>query len=59
MFSFILENLVLSAKELKDEVPEEYMSYKEKYENAIRKSCIMYEQFHNCKDTNLHEMEYT
>ncbi|CAH0724579.1 unnamed protein product, partial [Brenthis ino] len=54
-----IEKLVLSVKELKDEVPEEYMSYKEKYENVIRKSCIMYELFHNLKNTNLHEMEYT
>nr|XP_049692605.1 probable peroxisomal acyl-coenzyme A oxidase 1 [Helicoverpa armigera]XP_049692606.1 probable peroxisomal acyl-coenzyme A oxidase 1 [Helicoverpa armigera]XP_049692608.1 probable peroxisomal acyl-coenzyme A oxidase 1 [Helicoverpa armigera]XP_049692609.1 probable peroxisomal acyl-coenzyme A oxidase 1 [Helicoverpa armigera] len=40
-----VENLVLSAEGFnnKDEVPEEYLSHKERYENAIRKACILYE----------------
>ncbi|XP_013188650.1 probable peroxisomal acyl-coenzyme A oxidase 1 [Amyelois transitella] len=38
-----VEEMVLSVKELRDEVPEEYMSHKERYENAVRKSCIMIE----------------
>uniref|UniRef100_A0A2A4IZ22 Acyl-coenzyme A oxidase N-terminal domain-containing protein n=1 Tax=Heliothis virescens TaxID=7102 RepID=A0A2A4IZ22_HELVI len=40
-----VENLVLSADVFtnKDEVPEEYLSHKERYENAIKKACILYE----------------
>nr|XP_032529066.1 probable peroxisomal acyl-coenzyme A oxidase 1 [Danaus plexippus plexippus] len=34
-----LENKVLSTKGLLDEIPEEYLSHKEKYENVIRK-CV-------------------
>ncbi|KAM3960886.1 acyl-coenzyme A oxidase 1-like [Aphomia sociella] len=35
--------MVLQVKELRDTVPEEYLSHKERYENAVRKSCIMVE----------------
>ncbi|GBP29031.1 Probable peroxisomal acyl-coenzyme A oxidase 1 [Eumeta japonica] len=35
------EKIVFSFKELKDPVSEEYLSHKEKYENAIRKSCLL------------------
>ncbi|GBP29030.1 Probable peroxisomal acyl-coenzyme A oxidase 1 [Eumeta japonica] len=37
-----LEDFVLSHKELRDEVPEEYLSHKERYESAIRKSALLY-----------------
>ncbi|XP_004932401.1 probable peroxisomal acyl-coenzyme A oxidase 1 [Bombyx mori] len=37
-----LEDLVLSVKELKDETPEEYLSHKERYENAIRKASLLF-----------------
>lgn len=36
-----IEELVLSVKELKDTVPEEYLSHKERYENSIRKACLL------------------
>lgn len=32
---------MLSVKELKDDVPEEYLSHKERYENSIRKATIL------------------
>ncbi|CAH1639482.1 unnamed protein product [Spodoptera littoralis] len=40
-----VENLVLSTEGLstKNEVPEEYLSHKERYEYAIKKACILYE----------------
>ncbi|XP_013149592.1 PREDICTED: probable peroxisomal acyl-coenzyme A oxidase 1 [Papilio polytes] len=37
-----LEQKVLSVKGLLDDTPEEYLSHKEKYENAIRKSVLFY-----------------
>ncbi|XP_049873387.1 probable peroxisomal acyl-coenzyme A oxidase 1 isoform X2 [Pectinophora gossypiella] len=37
-----VEEMVLSVKELRDEIPEEYLSHKERYENAIRKAFICY-----------------
>lgn len=42
-FCFILfpENIVYSVKELQDEVPELYLSHKERYESSIRKACIL------------------
>lgn len=40
-----IENLVLSIEELKDEVPEDYLSHAEKYENAIRKGCILFDLY--------------
>lgn len=42
MFLLFLEEYVLSIKELKDEVPEEYLGHKERYENSVRKGCILY-----------------
>ncbi|KAJ0182750.1 hypothetical protein K1T71_002119 [Dendrolimus kikuchii] len=38
-----IEEMVLSIDGLKDPVPEEYMSHKEKYENSIRKACLFVE----------------
>ncbi|KAL4713910.1 hypothetical protein ACJJTC_015564 [Scirpophaga incertulas] len=35
------EDLVFSIKELKDEIPEEYLSHKDRYENAVRKATIL------------------
>ncbi|KAL0851510.1 hypothetical protein ABMA28_007301 [Loxostege sticticalis] len=35
------ENIVYSVKELQDEVPELYLSHKERYESSIRKACIL------------------
>ncbi|XP_028031489.1 probable peroxisomal acyl-coenzyme A oxidase 1 [Bombyx mandarina] len=52
-----LENKVLSVKELFDVVPEEYLSHKEKYENAIRKSVLLYKVLEEIKDPNETEMQ--
>lgn len=38
-----IEDLVCNEPTLKDPVPEEYMSHKERYENAIRKGCILFD----------------
>ncbi|XP_072938306.1 acyl-coenzyme A oxidase 1-like [Epargyreus clarus] len=38
-----MENKILKAKELKDDVPIEYLSHKEKCESHIRKTCIIME----------------
>ncbi|KAL0901878.1 hypothetical protein ABMA27_007033 [Loxostege sticticalis] len=35
------ENILRNVKELQDEVPEVYLSHKERYENAVRKTCIL------------------
>ncbi|KPJ09432.1 putative peroxisomal acyl-coenzyme A oxidase 1 [Papilio machaon] len=37
-----VEQYVLSIKELKDDVPEEYLSHKERYENSVRKGSILF-----------------
>lgn len=33
--------MVIHVKELKDEIPEEYLSHTGKYENAMKKSCVL------------------
>ncbi|KAG7310802.1 hypothetical protein JYU34_003629 [Plutella xylostella] len=48
-----LENDILSHKELFDSIPEEYLSHKEKYENAIRKTVLYYrlmQKYQNYKE---------
>ncbi|KAM3958975.1 acyl-coenzyme A oxidase 1 [Aphomia sociella] len=52
-----LENKVLSVKELKDEVPEEYLSHKEKYENAIRKAVTLYKVLKDLEEPNQTERD--
>ncbi|KAJ2940649.1 hypothetical protein O0L34_g14756 [Tuta absoluta] len=37
-----IEESVLAVKELRDDVPAEFLSHKDKYENAVRKSLILY-----------------
>ncbi|CAK1544438.1 unnamed protein product [Leptosia nina] len=37
-----VEDKVFSVKELKDEIPDEFLSHKERYENAIRKSVFLH-----------------
>ncbi|KAL0901881.1 hypothetical protein ABMA27_007036 [Loxostege sticticalis] len=36
-----VEEMVIYVKELKDEIPEEYLSHTGKYENAMKKSCVL------------------
>ncbi|CAH0690973.1 unnamed protein product [Chilo suppressalis] len=36
-----VEDMVIHVKELHDEVPEDYLSHKERYENAVKKGCIL------------------
>lgn len=35
--------MVFNTKELYDNVPEEYLSHKERYELAVKKACILYD----------------
>ncbi|XP_054268638.1 probable peroxisomal acyl-coenzyme A oxidase 1 isoform X2 [Macrosteles quadrilineatus] len=37
-----MEDFFLNDPELKDKVPSEYLSHKEKYQEAVRKSCILF-----------------
>lgn len=39
-----LESFFLSDPRLKDEVPMEYLSHKERYLHAVRKSCILFKK---------------
>ena len=55
--TFFTEELVLSIEELKDEVPEDFMSHKEKYENVIRKGCILYGFLLKFLDGRPHEVD--
>ena len=48
---------MLSTKGLIDEVPEEYLSHKEKYENAIRKAVLLYRAMKDAEDPNQTEQE--
>ncbi|XP_059058429.1 probable peroxisomal acyl-coenzyme A oxidase 1 [Achroia grisella] len=38
-----VEEMVLQIKDIRDKVPEEYLSHKERYENAVRKTVLMVE----------------
>ncbi|CAH2049995.1 unnamed protein product, partial [Iphiclides podalirius] len=52
-----LEQRVLSVKGLLDDIPEEYLSHKEKYENAIRKSALLYRTLQPYDDDGMSEDE--
>ncbi|XP_046963971.1 probable peroxisomal acyl-coenzyme A oxidase 1 [Vanessa cardui] len=48
-----LEEKVLSVKGIRDEIPEDYLSHKEKYENAVRKSVLLYKALREYTDTTI------
>nr|XP_026497149.1 probable peroxisomal acyl-coenzyme A oxidase 1 [Vanessa tameamea] len=48
-----LEEKVLNVKGIRDEIPEDYLSHKEKYENAVRKSVLLYKALREYTDTNI------
>jgi acyl-CoA oxidase len=51
MFSFtFLENFFLSDPELKDNVSISYLSHKEKYEEAIRKSTLVFKKIRKLQE---------
>ncbi|XP_050555124.1 probable peroxisomal acyl-coenzyme A oxidase 1 [Spodoptera frugiperda] len=52
-----MEDKVLSTKGLFDEVPEEYLSHKEKYENAVRKAVVYYKAMKEAEDPTQTEQE--
>lgn len=43
-FFYSIENFFLSDPEMKDKVPFSYLSHKEKYEEAIRKSVLVFKK---------------
>ncbi|CAH0405627.1 unnamed protein product [Chilo suppressalis] len=45
------ENKILSIKGIRDVVPEEYLSHKERYENAIRKAVLYYRAAKQMEDS--------
>lgn len=50
-FYFVfLENKVLSTSGLLDNIPEEYLTYKERYQNTIRKVVLMYKTLEAVED---------
>ncbi|KAI8438110.1 hypothetical protein MSG28_010742 [Choristoneura fumiferana] len=51
------ENRVFSIQGLRDAVPDEYMSHKERYENAVRKAVIMHQTLGTLEDKTLTEYE--
>lgn len=56
---YCLEQKVLSVQGLLDDTPEEYLSHKEKYENAIRKSVLFYKTLQMLDDDNMSVDERT
>lgn len=50
----------MSDPSLKDEVPMEYLSHKERYEHAVRKSCVLFKkvnEWQQIDDDNSNSME--
>ncbi|VVC41119.1 Acyl-coenzyme A oxidase, N-terminal,Acyl-CoA oxidase/dehydrogenase, central domain,Acyl-CoA [Cinara cedri] len=47
-----METFFLSDPILKDDIPSEYLSHKERYEHAIRKSCILFKKFNAWQEKN-------
>lgn len=48
---------MLKVKGLRDDVPEEFLSHKEKYENAIRKAVTYYRVIQEAADPNQNDEE--
>jgi hypothetical protein len=46
----LLENYFLSDKSLNMELDTSYLGYKEKYEEAVRRACIVYKKLHQLHD---------
>lgn len=44
------EHYFLSDPELKDSVPQDYLSHKEKYEQAVRKACLLFQKVTQLRD---------
>ncbi|XP_059058434.1 probable peroxisomal acyl-coenzyme A oxidase 1 [Achroia grisella] len=43
------EKTVLAIKGINDEIPEDYLSHKDRYENAVRKACLVKENLNKSK----------
>ncbi|CAG4986312.1 unnamed protein product [Parnassius apollo] len=54
-----LEQKVLNVKGLLDDIPEEYLSHKEKYENAVRKAVLYYRILQKENHSNISDEEKT
>lgn len=49
-YDLFTENFFLSDPELKDKVPQSYLSHKEKYEEAIRKSTLVFKKIRKLQE---------
>lgn len=47
---FTPEHYFLSDPELRDTVPQDYLSHKEKYEQAVRKACTLFRKVTQLRD---------
>jgi acyl-CoA oxidase len=47
---YFLEHYFLSDPELRDTIPQDYLSHKEKYEQAVRKACILFRKVTQLRD---------
>lgn len=54
---FFTENFFLEDPELRSEVPLEYLSHKEKYEEAVRKACILFRKVQELQNEGKGGME--
>lgn len=43
-FFFLSENYFFSDPDINDPIPTDFLSHKEKYEQAVRKACIVYKK---------------
>lgn len=50
---FIAEQKILNTDGLLDKIPEEYLSHKEKYENAVRKNVLFLKAMKKLQDPNI------
>jgi len=54
----ILANFFLDDPQFKDEVPLEYLSHQQHYEQAVRKACIMFKKIKQWEEiTNTNAIE--
>jgi hypothetical protein len=44
------EEIIISKREFEEGIPEEYMSHKEKYEESIRRSVIIFDHVRRMQD---------
>lgn len=53
----ILEKFFLDDPDLKSDIPSEYLSHKEKYEESVRKACIVFRKVQELQNQGKGGME--